>query len=219
MTESENTYWKYESFLKTHETGLGTTTAVVGEMIALRKEIFAPIPDGIINDDAYLALYTLRSGFRVIYEPEAVCWETSAQSMRDEVIRRRRINTGRFQLFFRIHWWPWKQPLALFSLISHKFLRLLLPVIMLGALLGNTGFVILATQPGLLGWILLGQVFFYTFALIGWINEHKQRHWKTPALAYYILRASFTPLPGFWGYISGKQTVLWEKVNRGNLSI
>jgi cellulose synthase/poly-beta-1,6-N-acetylglucosamine synthase-like glycosyltransferase len=217
--ESESTYWKYESFIKTHESRLGTTTAVVGEMIAFRKEIFAPIPDGIINDDAYLAMYTMRRGFRVIYEPEAVCWETSAQSMHDEVIRRRRINTGRFQLFFRFHWWPWKQPLALFSLVSHKFLRLLLPVLMIGALLGNTVYVILATQPGLLGWILPVQLLFYILALIGWLTEHKQRAWKLPALSYFLLRASFTPLSGFWGFVSGKQTVLWEKANRGNMTV
>ncbi len=216
VTESENKYWKYESFIKTCESRLGTTTAVVGEMIAFRRKVFSPIPSGIINDDAYLALHALRNGYRVIYEPEAVCWETSAQSMRDEVVRRRRINAGRFQLFFRISLWPWNQPFAMFSLISHKYLRLLLPALMFGALMGNIGYVILAQEPGLLKWVLFCQAFFYTLAMIGWLGERYQQRWKIPALAYYVVRASLTPMEGFWGFIRRTQTTLWEKVDRGN---
>lgn len=216
VTESESSYWKYESFIKTCESRLGTTTAVVGEMMALRKEVFSPIPAGIINDDAYLAHHILRSGYRVIYEPEAVCWETSAQSMHDEVIRRRRINAGRFQLLFRASLWPWNQPLAMFSLASHKYLRLFLPALMFGALLGNIGYVMLARDHGLLEWVLLAQVFFYVSAITGWFGERYQQRWKIPALAYYVARASLTPMEGFWGFLRRTQTTLWEKLDRGN---
>lgn len=216
ITKSEGSYWKYESFIKTCESRLGTTTAVVGEMMALRRELFSSIPAGIINDDAYLAHHTLRSGYRVIYEPDAVCWETSAQTMRDEVIRRRRINAGRFQLFFRFSLWPWNRPLAMFSLLSHKHLRLFLPVLMLGALAGNTAYVMLAPDPGLLIWALLAQVLVYASAIIGWLGERRQLRWKLPALSYYVVRASLTPLEGLWGFIRRTQTTLWEKLDRGN---
>jgi cellulose synthase/poly-beta-1,6-N-acetylglucosamine synthase-like glycosyltransferase len=216
VTKSESSYWKYESFIKTCESRLGTTTAVVGEMMALRREVFSPIPAGIINDDAYLAHHTLRSGYRVIYEPEAVCWETSAQSMHDEVIRRRRINAGRFQLFFRFGLWPWNRPLAVFSLASHKYMRLFLPVLMFGALLGNVAYVTMAPEAGLLNWLLLAQLIFYLSAVIGWYGERYQLRWRIPALSYYIARASLTPMEGLWGFLRRTQTTLWEKLDRGN---
>jgi len=151
VTESENKYWKYESFIKTSESRLGTTTAVVGEMIAFRRKVFSPIPSGIINDDA-----------------------------------------------------------------SHEYLRLFLPVLMFGALMGSIGYVILAQEPGLLTWVLFCQAFFYTLAMIGWLGERYQQRWKIPALAYYVVRASLTPMEGFWGFIRRTQTALWEKVDRGN---
>jgi cellulose synthase/poly-beta-1,6-N-acetylglucosamine synthase-like glycosyltransferase len=216
VTESESIYWKYESFIKSSESRLGMTTAIVGEMMALRKEHFSPIPAGIINDDAYLALNSLRSGYRVIYEPAAVCWETSAQSMHDEVIRRRRMNAGAFQLFFRFSLWPWNRPLAVISLVSHKYMRLFLPILMAGALLGNLGYVMTQHEQGLLEWVLVGQVFVYAVAIIGWFGERYQQRWKIPALAYYVVRASLTPLEGLWGFIRRTQSPLWEKVNRGN---
>ena len=215
VTESENIYWKYESFIKSSESRLGMTTATVGEMIAIRREHFSPIPAGIINDDAYLALHTLRSGYQVIYEPEAVCWETSAQSMHDEVIRRRRINAGAFQQFFSFGLWPWNQPLAVISLVSHKYMRLFLPILMAGALLGNLGYVMTQPDPGLLKWVLAGQVFLYAAAVIGWLAERYQKRWVIPALAYYVVRASLTPLEGLWGFVRRTQSSLWEKVNRG----
>jgi biofilm PGA synthesis N-glycosyltransferase PgaC len=216
VTQSESRYWQYESFIKDCESRLGTTTAVVGEMIAIRKELFSPIPQGIINDDSYLALHILRTGHRVLYEPEAVCWETSAQSMRDEVIRRRRINAGRFQLFFRLSLWPWNRPLALISLVSHKYLRLFLPLLMGGALLGNLGCVIVDEVYGIMGILLAAQTFFYAAAIAGWMGEGLHRRWKLPALAYYVTRASLTPMEGLWGYLMRTQTTLWEKLGRGN---
>lgn len=216
ITRSEGSYWKYESFIKACESRLGTTTAVVGEMMALRRAAFSPIPAGIINDDAYLAHHALRSGYRVIYEPEAVCWETSAQTMRDEVIRRRRINAGRFQLFFRFSLWPWNRPLAMFSLLSHKYLRLFLPVLMGGALAGNAACVMLEADAPLLKWLLLAQVLVYVLAVIGWLGERRRLRWKLPALSYYVVRASLTPLEGLWGFIRRTQTTLWEKLDRGN---
>lgn len=216
VTESENVYWKYESFINASESRLGMTAAVYGEMMALRRENFSPIPAGIINDDAYLALHTLRSGYRVIYEPEAVCWETSAQSMHDEVIRRRRMNAGAFQLFFRFGLWPWNRPLAIISLVSHKFMRLFLPILMAGALVGNLGYVMTQHDSGLLKWVLVGQVSLYVSAFIGWLGERYRQRWLIPALAYYVVRASLTPLEGLWGFLRRTQTSLWEKVNRGN---
>jgi hypothetical protein len=87
---------------------------------------------------------------------------------------------------------------------------------MAGALLGNLGYVMTQQDSGLLKWVLVGQVSLYVSAFIGWLGERYRQRWIIPALAYYVVRASLTPLEGLWGFVSRTQSSLWEKVNRGN---
>jgi poly-beta-1,6-N-acetyl-D-glucosamine synthase len=222
LSESTGAYWRYESAIKRWESQTGATVAVVGEMMAVRRTLFVPIPGHMINDDAYLATDLLRRGYRVLYEPEAGCWETAALSTHDEVIRRRRINAGRYQLLFQPRLWPWRNPVALFQLVSHKFLRLLLPFFMIAALVGN----LLALAGNgereqkqkrpfrLMQFTFLGQVAFYGLAVWGWWAERQQQRRKLPAIAYYVVSGNLSALQGFVRFIRGQQTVLWEKARR-----
>jgi len=214
VSQSSGLYWKYESAIKKWESSVGSTVAVVGEMMALRRSLFAPIPATVINDDAYLATQILRQGYNVLYEPEAICWETASSSNADELIRRRRISAGRYQLLFHPDWWPWRNPLALFQLISHKFLRLLLPFFMIAAFMTN----ILAVLRRPTGWLmrlaLLGQFLMYGLAGLGWLAEKLQRSARVPTAVYYIISGNFSSLQGLWRLLAGKQSVLWEKARR-----
>ncbi|HLA42122.1 MAG TPA: glycosyltransferase family 2 protein [Aggregatilineales bacterium] len=213
--ESEGAYWKYESFIKKTESLIHSTAGVVGEMTALRRSLFEPIPPAIINDDHYLSLRVIKKGYRVIYEPEAISQETSAVSTRDETIRRQRINAGRYQLMFQPgEVYPWNNPIALFQMISHKFMRLLLPFFMIGALVCNT-LVILSGSDNILMWLtFMGQIAFYGLALVGMIAEQRGKRLKLPGIAYYIVSSNGASLRGFMRYIRGKQSVLWEKAAR-----
>lgn len=216
IAQSEGMYWKYESFLKKKESEIRSTVGVVGEMNSLRREFYQPIPKHIINDDAYLAMKTMQAGKRVIYEPEAVSWETSAASTRDEIIRRQRINAGRWQLFFSPgQVYPWNDPLVLFKLFSHKFFRLMLPFFMLGGLILNVIVVLLPDVSPLMWVTLLVQVAFYVLALAGFLAEQAGVSFKIGKLAYYIVSSNGAAIRGFNRYIRGKQSVLWEKARRG----
>ncbi|MDD2921798.1 MAG: glycosyltransferase family 2 protein, partial [Anaerolineales bacterium] len=65
LGESEGLYWKYESFIQKNESLLGCCTGIVGEILALRRDLFAPPPDGIINDDFYMAMQIAKQGYQV----------------------------------------------------------------------------------------------------------------------------------------------------------
>jgi uncharacterized membrane protein YjjB (DUF3815 family) len=95
-------------------------------------------------------------------------------------------------------------------------MRLFLPALMFGALLGNMGYILLAQETGLMKWVLLSQALFYASAMIGWLGERYHQRWKIPALAYFVARASLTPMEGLWGFIRRTQTTLWEKLDREN---
>ncbi len=212
--QSAGVYWRYESAIKRWESAVGSTVAVVGEMLAIRRTCFAPIPAQIINDDAFLAMQLLQKGMRVLYEPEAVCWETAVLSTEDESIRRRRINAGRYQLMFQLQLWPWQYPLTLWKLLSHKFLRLLLPFFMIVAFISNTILLLQRRASWLLKLTFLGQGVVYLLALLGALVGGNGRLAKLPTIAYYIVNGNLTSLQGFVRFLSGKQTVLWAKAER-----
>ncbi|HLO28558.1 MAG TPA: glycosyltransferase family 2 protein, partial [Anaerolineales bacterium] len=68
---SEGLYWKYESFIKKQESRSGSCTSAAGEVLAIRKNLYSPPPNNVINDDFYIAMQIVRAGYRLVYVPEA----------------------------------------------------------------------------------------------------------------------------------------------------
>lgn len=212
--DSEGAYWKYESLIKRKESLIFSTVGVSGEINAIRKNLYHPIPQHIINDDAYLAMRTMKMGKRIIYEPQAISWETSALSIDDEIARRKRINSGRYQLMFMINLWCFNDIRTLLMMISHKFFRLLLPFFMIFALIFN----ILAVFSGARGLIILtliGQILVYALAYWGYLLDKSGKKNKIAKLVFFIVRSNIASLEGFKGFLTKRQSVLWEKVQRG----
>lgn len=215
VADSEGVYWKYESFIKRCETRVLSTVGAVGEINSVRASLYKPIPSHIVLDDAFIAMRMMRAGYRVIYEPAAVSVETASLSQRDEIIRRQRNTSGRFQLMFMPSvTYPWRHPLALFMLTSHKFLRLLLPFFMIGAFVFNLLGVITAPDNALLWLAFIGQCFVYGLALYGYWLDKRGKKQKIPRLFYYIVSSNGATLRGFVQFARGKESVLWERVQR-----
>ncbi len=221
---SEGLYWKYESFIRKHETVTGSCTGVNGEIMAIRRDLFEAPPANIINDDFYMALQIIKKGFRVVYVPEARSYERISESTADEVERRARIVAGRYQIMtsgWRLM--PIKRPLILWQIISHKFLRPFIPFVMILALIVN----IIAVLPGVsyssflwnivfpINWILLiCQCLFYFVAFIG---NHVKLKGFTGKLLYvptFLFNSNFAAITGLYRFIFGKQSVTWKQAPR-----
>ncbi len=223
LGESEGLYWKYESFIKAAESRLGSCTSTVGEILAIRRELFRPAPGHIINDDFFLAMQILRQGYRMAYVPEAISTEHVSLSAQDEVVRRTRIVAGRYQaIAMARHLLPWKRPLLVWQIASHKFLRPLVPFFMIGALLANAwavwwppgeGFWRLGRPYGL---ILFGlQGMFYLLAWIGRRFERAEKRWaRLLYLPAFLVNSNLAALRGLFRYLRGGQLNLWERVRR-----
>jgi cellulose synthase/poly-beta-1,6-N-acetylglucosamine synthase-like glycosyltransferase len=214
IADAEGFYWKYESFIKKQETLTGSTIGVVGEINAIRKALYPGIPEHIVNDDSYLCLAALRSGWRVVYEPAAVSFETPAQSMTEEAVRRRRITAGRYQQMFTPSLWMTLPATAIFKLVSHKYLRLMLPLLMIGALATNTIVVLAEDPPGLLVATFVAQLAAYLAAGAGMLLGGSRGAAKLPRAAYYVVSSNFAALGGLQHFLSGRATVLWQKADR-----
>lgn len=216
IEKSSGLYWRYESAIKRWESKTGSTVGVLGSMLAIRQTLFRPIPSDIINDDFYIMLSALNGGQRKIYEPEAVCGAYASQSTRQEKVRRKRISAGRFQHLLNFSSWIYLPQAVRFRLISHKYLRLFLFPIMIGALLSNGVAVWLNPTINLGSLLLIAQVTFYLLALLGKFVKGGPLLGRLSSVAYYIVAGSIASLEGFWGYLSGTQTVLWTKAGRSS---
>jgi cellulose synthase/poly-beta-1,6-N-acetylglucosamine synthase-like glycosyltransferase len=90
----ESLYWRFESRLKTLESRLGWTTGIDGSLFAVRKSAWRGIPQGISNDDFWLAMDVAEQGHSVVYESEAVVREESIGSLALQWERRTRVLSG-----------------------------------------------------------------------------------------------------------------------------
>jgi cellulose synthase/poly-beta-1,6-N-acetylglucosamine synthase-like glycosyltransferase len=230
LSESEGLYWKYESFIKEQEIRLGTCTAVAGEIFSIRRELFLAPPDHIINDDFYMASDLIRRGFNVIYTPSARSFETVSATAQDEIVRRTRIIAGRYQILASAaKLLPWRRPLVAWQVISHKYLRPLVPFGMIGAFLSNLAALIwpevisyfsirslLSLSPPFNLIFMALQLLFYGSALIGNVIPARGFFGKLLYLPTFLVNSNLAALSGLYQYLTGKQTHLWQRVRRGN---
>ena len=219
-------YWQYEALIRQSESDIHSTVAATGHFMALRRKLLQPIPMDVILDDFYLAMMTIRQGYRVISEPKAIVWERPTQSMGDEVNRRSRLTAGRFQIIsMRRDYLPYLPLLLQFQVISHKFLRLAIPHLMIAALLSNILYVLISTGTdslSLLSFVMSGalilQGIFYGLAFAGkvWFGKlsRQSKLIKILMLPYYLCATNFAGIAGLANFVSGKRTVLWQQASR-----
>jgi len=219
-------YWRYEARIRQSESDIHSTVAATGHFMALRRKLLQPIPVDVILDDFYLAMMTIRQGYRVISEPKAIVWERPTQSMGDEVNRRSRLTAGRFQIISMSRDYLPSLPLLLqFEVISHKFLRLAIPHLMITALLSNILYVLINAGAGsssVLSFVMIGalilQGIFYGLAIAGkvWFGKlsKQSKLIKVLMLPYYLCATNFAGIAGLANFVSGKRTVLWQQASR-----
>jgi len=227
LSAAEGFYWKYESWIKKKETALSTCTSSVGEILAIRRELYLPPPNDIINDDYYIVLDLIKRGFRVYYVPEARSFEYVSATTHDEMVRRSRMNTGKYQaIFLSYRLLPFNRPLVLWQIISHKYCRAFLPFGFIGALGTNLLIVLLQKDMALpllhssapYAWIILSiQLLFYAIAGLGSLLKFPGFLGKLFYLPAYLVRSNLAILRGFYGFVTRKQTNIWERVRRSNV--
>lgn len=209
--QGEGLYWRYESYLKRCDSALSSVMGAAGELFAVRRSRFQPPPADTLLDDFYLSLSLVRDGWRVVYEPQAIAREAGSPDLRSEWVRRRRNAAGGFQAMSRLL--PLLDPRRgriAFQYLSHRVLRwavapgLLLLLLPLNLSLLPTG--------RLLYWIFAsGQIFFYLAALAGLSRRSSHRLLRVPA---YFLLTNLAALAGLLRFLTGRQSVLWEKAQR-----
>lgn len=211
----EGIYWKYESLLKKWDAELYSVVGAAGELFSVRTSLHDFIPPDTICEDFYTTLKVAMKGYKVAYEPEAFAVEGHSASVSEELKRKIRIAAGGLQALVRLSPLlnPFQYGVLSFQYVSHRVLRwtlapLALPLILL------LNIYLAVFQHSFYLFILFLQLFFYTMALIGYIFEKKKIKFKPFFIPYYFCMMNYAVYRGFFRFLSGKQTVLWEKAKR-----
>lgn len=209
QARGESLYWRYESWLKSRESSVGSAMGAIGEFFAVRRELY-PLQSGTaIVEDLDLSMALLLQGWRVLYVASAVATETASPTLAAEWERRSRNIAGGFEVCLRIlpHFRPRHAWLA-FQFVSHKVLRWTAVFWMLLAWIGSLA---LSAQPPYRLLALL-QSSFYMLAGTGYLLERAGRPWRPLQILFYFCFGNFTALGGFWRFVTRQQTAVWKKV-------
>lgn len=213
----ENFYWKYESWLKQLDAAFYSSVAVVGELFAFRKVVFSPMPEDTLLDDFVLSLKTIEKGYKIGYTKEAYAMEKASASVSEEMKRKVRIAAGGFQTVFRYPKFlnPFLYSVYAFQYFSHKFLRwFFVPSAFPVTLLLNIWLVWLKKDLDIYGIILILQIIFYCFVLLGWLLQKKKTKVKILFVPFYIFMMNWSTFRGMIRYFKGDQSANWEKAKR-----
>ncbi|HXY13190.1 MAG TPA: glycosyltransferase family 2 protein [Terriglobales bacterium] len=157
-------YWRYEQWIRNCEAKVDSPLGVYGGFYAVRHELAKALPNGIILDDMLQPLSVIRQGYRSVLDNRARVHDIWPKNLRGEFHRKVRTLAGNFQLLQLAPWLLSRENRLRFELISHKLLRLLVPVLLAimlvsSALLANHSFIYAAA--------LGSQIGFYALAALG----------------------------------------------------
>lgn len=203
-------YWRYEKFIRRNESRAGSTVGATGAIYAIRKVLFEPIPEDTILDDVLIPLRIVRDGYRVLFEPEARAFDGASATARQEFVRKVRTIAGTFQLLVREMWVfdPFRNAVW-FETISHKALRLMLPLLQLIVLTVNLR---LATYVPVYRMVLAAQLLFYLAALAGAAQRQTRRPLIVLTVPYTICLLTWATIVGFVHFITRRQKATWDRV-------
>ncbi len=206
----ESLYMRYEAIVQRSEALLYSMVGVDGALFALRRDLFQPLPSGLILDDFMLSMHAPTAGLRTVYASDAVAVEEVIPSAHNESKRKVRIVSGGFQFlaaFLRSG--RTLRPTMWFMFVSHKVLRWIAPFLLILVLIAN----LLVLDVIGFGWLLAAQIAFYVTALLGHLFARLRRHLLV-YLPYYFTVVNLAALRGFFRFMSLRQQVLWDKVER-----
>lgn len=213
-THSEATYWDYEIRLKTLESRVGSLVGGDGAIYAIRKQLYRDMDRSDLSDFVN-PLQIVAAGFRNVYAPAAVSYESGATGFSAEFRRkvrivnrawhatlkmRRLLNPFRFG-FFAVQFW------------SHKVLRWLVSLLLILMLLANSQ---LLAHGSLYQFSFAAQLICYSAALGGlllhYFGKPSMRILDVP---FYFCLVNAASLTGIAQALAGRRYTTWSSSRPG----
>lgn len=215
--EGEGLYWKYESTLKRWDGELYSAMGAAGELCAIRRSLYEPMPENALLDDFVMSLRMVDKGYKIAYTANAYAMEYGSADLTEESKRKRRIAAGGLQSI----WWlrnmmnPLRQPVVAFQFVSHRVLRWSITPIALLLLIPLNVLLVFLKAGNIYTWIWVLQLVFYLAAYLGYLLEQYGRRNKLLYVPYYFLFMNLNVFRGMTYLRTHKSSGAWEKAKRG----
>lgn len=206
--QGEHVYWRFDRLLKEMQSQSGDVISATGQIYAIRRELFQPLPSGV-TDDAYITRNVISQRYRLIFVPQARASGPVADSS-GEYRRKVRVTTRGLNTV-----WQQKQLLNPFAygayawqLWSHKVIRRLMAIPLILIAFGA----VLSWPKGRIYQIAtIAQILFHSLALIGFaLRTHPRGRNKLIHLPFHFDMVYAAALKGAFHFLRQKQVDVWQ---------
>jgi len=215
IAQEEKTYIQRENRIKYMEgINWNATIGAFGACYALRAGIFEKIPVNFLMEDFYLSMKALEKGYKSITDLNAQVTEDVSEDVKQEFKRKIRISAGNYQNLnrFRHLLHPNKKGIA-FAFFSHKVLRWLTPFLIIFSLIFSG---ILGTVSDFYSYIFWIQSALIVLSLIDYFLQLLRIKIPGIRLISYFYMMNLALLIGFFKYLKGIKTNVWQPTTRTN---
>lgn len=209
----EGIYGQYELFLRNQESAIGSIVGASGSFYAERATICKPFEEGLAPDFLSV-LNTVSAGYRAVTEPTARGHMKAVKSSSQEFERKvRTLLRGMTALFSKGYLLnPFRYGAFSVFLISHKLMRWLVPIFLIGALLSN----LLLLDQTFYKVIFIAQIIFYSLAVSGTYTRLSLTQSILVKIPQFFVLVNMAILAAWFRYLRGDRQELWTPSKRND---
>jgi len=203
-------YWSYETFLKRHESRVGSLIGASGCLYAVRRSAYVPLYHEACSD-FIIATKMVEQGLRAVYEPNAVCTEQTNRQSDKELKMRVRIIAQTFTDLWRHRALlnPVRGGFYGVQLLSHKVMRYLVPFFLMGLFVSSA---VLAPASLFFRLMFAAQIACYACPALAWMLDRVGIRSRLLAFPQYFMLANLASLIGCYKFLRGQRYASWEPI-------
>lgn len=207
-------YWRIEKHVRELESCTGSVVGATGALYAVRRELVVEVPANTILDDVFIPMNVAKQGLRVLFDGRARAWDRPDLGAQREFRRKVRTLTGNYQLLQLAPWLLRGENPLRFEFISHKLMRLVVPLALAVALISSA----FASGPFCRAafWLQIG---FYALALLGWSGWKLGPVSRPGEVAYTFAALNVAAVVAFLNFATGHKTVWMQAPLRKEMQL
>jgi cellulose synthase/poly-beta-1,6-N-acetylglucosamine synthase-like glycosyltransferase len=213
--QGESLYWTYDKWLKAKQTHTGSIVSADGAIYAIRRELFRSPESAAVTDDFAISTAVVAQGKRLVFEADALAYETPTGDAKREFQRKVRLMTRgmRGVLLRRQLLNPFRYGFYSIVLLSHKVVRRLAPLFLILLLASN---LVLGVRGTLYGLTAAVQVAFYMLSGLGFLlRSHPAGRTKLVSIPFFYCLANAAALVALNKVSRGERIERWQPRGRG----
>jgi cellulose synthase/poly-beta-1,6-N-acetylglucosamine synthase-like glycosyltransferase len=210
----ESLYWRYEVLIKRLESALGSVVGGDGAIYGIRKSLYRPMRADALSDFVN-PMQIVYDGYRCVYEPGACSVERAAGDFGREFRRKVRIVNRAWRAMMSLKGLLNPVRFGFFSIevLSHKVLRWLVPLFLVGILATN---LMLVELGGIYAATLAAQLVLYGLGSVGYALRQRASLPRILGVPFYFLMVNLASARGIIDAYLGKTYTTWTTARARN---